>query len=72
MKYKNSILICEMDTGQLNLYVRGVFVGEINNLDFKETTPPERIANNDLTYFDILDRLYEVSGAIRNKIDPGM
>lgn len=57
MKHKNSILICELDSGRLTLYVNGSSIGEIESGVFKEFTPPYKLANNQLTYQEIANTL---------------
>jgi hypothetical protein len=63
MKHKNSILICQMDDGSLNLFVNGtqVLVGE------QVVTPVNKIANCDLSFGElriILEQMkFAVAGA---------
>lgn len=60
MKHKNSILICQLDNGQLNLHVNGatVLVGDLKQ------SPIERIANCTLNNVDAIAILEGMIGKL--------
>ena len=58
MKHKNSILLCEMDDGTLNVYVNGVAVFVDNKLQ----TPVEKIANCNQTKNSVQELLFKGIG----------
>jgi hypothetical protein len=69
MKHKNTILICQLEDDIFNLYVNGIHIGEITKDLYTEHALPNKIANNPLTYLEILDILNFVKTEINANKD---
>ena len=62
MKHKNSILICELDTGELNLYVNGAAV----YANGKFICPVDKITNSELDNQGVKERLRDILNLVDN------